>query len=170
MAAALVVVVAIAGFAYYTWQQRQSSLPAGVQTISDVPVGHSTDPQTYAQNPPAGGNHDPVWQNCGYYSAPVRNENAVHALEHGAVWITYQPDLPQDQVTTLRNLANDQSFILVSPMEGIPAPVVASAWGRQLQLDSADDEGLDQFVRSFRLSQDAPEPGASCAGGTSATV
>ena len=170
LAAALVVVVAIAGFAYYTWQQRQSSLPAGVQTFSDVPVGHSTDPQTYAQNPPAGGIHDPVWQNCGYYSAPVRNENAVHALEHGAVWITYQPDLPQDQVTTLRNLANDQSFILVSPMEGIPAPVVASAWGRQLQLDSADDEGLDQFVRSFRLSQDAPEPGASCAGGTSATV
>jgi hypothetical protein len=165
-----VVLIAVVAVAVNAWQQRQASIPDGVQAFGDVPVGHSAEPQTYAQNPPAGGVHDPVWQNCGYYPAPVRNENAVHSLEHGAVWITYQPDLPQEQVATLRSLAQDQSFILVSPMDGIPAPVVASAWGRQLQLNTADDERLQQFVRSFRLSPQAPEPGASCAGGTSETA
>ena len=170
IAAAAVVLVAIVGIVLYTRQQADASIPAGTQSFSGIEPGHSTDPVAYDQNPPVGGVHDPVWQNCGYYAAPIRSENAVHTLEHGAVWITYQPDLPMDQVSTLRELAESQSFILVSPMEGIPAPVVASAWGRQLQLDSADDEGLQQFVRSFRLSPGAPEPGASCSGGTSATL
>jgi hypothetical protein len=161
--------VAIVGGVLYTRQQRDASIPAGLQTFSGITTGHSTEPVTYAENPPVGGVHDPVWQNCGYYAAPVRNENAVHSLEHGAVWITYQPDLPLDQVSTLRDLAESQSFILVSPMEGLPAPVVASAWARQLRLDSANDERLSQFVRSFRLSSDAPEPGASCSGGTAET-
>ncbi len=169
IAAVVLVLVAIVGGVLYTRQQRDTSIPAGVQSFSGITTGHSTEPVTYAENPPVGGVHDPVWQNCGYYPAPVRNENAVHSLEHGAVWITYQPDLLLDQISTLRDLAESQSFILVSPMEGLPAPVVASAWARQLRLDSADDERLSQFVRSFRLSPDAPEPGASCSGGTAET-
>ena len=55
-------------------------------------------------------------------------------------------------------------------MEDIPTPVVASAWGRQIQLDDADDERLDQFIRRFRLGPEALEPGASCAGGNAATL
>ena len=170
IAAVALVLVAVVGIVLYTRQQADASMPDGVQSFSGITAGHSSDPVTYAQNPPVGGVHDPVWQNCGYYAAPIRSENAVHSLEHGAVWITYQPDLPLEQVSTLRELAESQSFILVSPMEGLPAPVVASAWARQLQLDSADDERLAGFVRSFRLSPEAPEPGASCSGGTSATL
>lgn len=166
----LVALVAVVWFAVNTWQQRNPAAPSDVQSFSDLPVGHSAEPQTYGQTPPVGGVHDPVWQNCGFYPAPVRNENAVHSLEHGAVWITYRPDLPEDQIETLRALAQEQSFILVSALEGIPAPVVASAWGKQVQLESADDERLGQFIRSYRLSQDAPEPGAACTGGTTAVV
>lgn len=166
---AIIVVAAIA-FILYQRQQMSASIPAGTQSYSFSGAGHTTEPVTYAQQPPAGGEHHPTWQNCGSYVAPVPNEFAVHSLEHGAVWITYQPDLPQDQVAALRNLAENQSFILVSPMEGIPSPIVASAWGRQIQLDAADDERLDQFIRTFRLSSEAPEPGASCAGGNAGTI
>ena len=140
--------IAVVGFALSIRQQREITTPDGVQTFSGVTAGHSADPVTYSENPPVGGAHDPVWQNCGCYPAPVRNENAVHSLEHGAVWITYQPDLPQDQITTLRNLAGEQSFILISPTAGIPAPSVAAAWGQQLQLESAADERLSEFIRA----------------------
>ena len=170
LAAVAIVVIAIAGIVIVSRRASEASIPAGTQSFSGITASHSPDPVDYTENPPVGGPHDPVWQNCGFYAAPIRSENAVHALEHGAVWITYQPDLPQDQVRTLQNLAMGQSFILISPLEGIPAPVVASSWGRQLQLDSADDERLEQFVRTFRLSPLAPEPGASCSGGTAATV
>ena len=47
--------------------------------------------------PPVGGAHDPEWLECGAYDAPVRDENAVHDLEHGTVWITYDgPARPAD--------------------------------------------------------------------------
>jgi hypothetical protein len=62
----------------------------------------------------------------------------------------------------LRAMARDEPKVLVSPYEGLPAPVIASSWGRQLRLDSAADERLGEFVRRFRVL--APEPNAPCAG------
>ena len=87
-------------------------------------------------------------------------------MEHGAVWITYRPDLPTDQVDRLRQLAHREQYVIVSPYLGLPAPVVASAWARQLRLDSAIDPRLTQFVRAFALGDQAPERGGPCTGGT----
>ena len=89
-------------------------------------------------------------------------------MEHGAVWITYQPNLPADQVDVLRKEAQ-QTYVLVSPYPNLPSPVVASAWGKQLRLDSATDPRLDQFIKAFREGPQTPEPGSPCTGGTSAT-
>jgi hypothetical protein len=86
-------------------------------------------------------------------------------MEHGAVWITFQPDLPTDQVQQLRKLASSEDYVLVSPYPDLPAPVVASAWGRQLRLDSADDPRLQDFLRAYRDGRQAPERGAPCTGG-----
>jgi Protein of unknown function (DUF3105) len=151
-------------------QQSASGAPDGVQTYDVGPAGQHTPTNVdYEQSPPAGGPHDSVWQNCGYYDAPVRDENAVHSIEHGAVWITYSPDLPQDQVADLQNIAQSRSYILVSPYPGLDSPVVASAWGKQVALDGADDPDLESFIKAYRLGPQTPEPGAVCTGGTGAT-
>jgi hypothetical protein len=142
-----------------------ASVPDGVQSFTVTQRNHVDTPVVYAQNPPVGGNHAPVWQNCGFYDMPIASENGVHAMEHGAVWITYRPDLPQGQIDALRRRANSQPYVLSSSYPDIPAPVVASAWGRQLRLDSADDPRLDQFVHTFRLGEQAPERGGPCTGG-----
>ncbi len=126
---------------------------------------HTEGPVLYDPIPPVGGDHAPVWQNCGFYDSPVRNENAVHSLEHGAVWITYSPDLPVDQVEALRALASGHTHVLVSPYPGLPAPVVASAWGVQLMLEGAYDPRLEQFVSAYEQGPQNPEPGAPCSGG-----
>jgi hypothetical protein len=119
----------------------------------------------YPQTPPVGGNHAPIWQNCGFYAQPVADETAVHSMEHGAVWITYKPDLLQSQLESLQQLARGQSYVLVSPRSDLPTSVVASAWGRQLQLESVDDARLKQFVIAFRNGDQAPERGGPCSGG-----
>jgi Protein of unknown function (DUF3105) len=137
-----------------------------VATFNVTSRNHTTSPVSYPQSPPVGGPHNPVWQNCGYYDQPVRNENAVHALEHGAVWITYQANLPSDQVQRLAGIAQGQTYVLVSPYPGLPAPVVASAWGVQEWFHGATDPGLDQFVAKYRQGPQTPEPGAACTGGT----
>ena len=101
----------------------------GVETFEVESAAHTTEPVDYPQDPPAGGPHDPSWQKCAVYDAPVRPENAVHSQEHGAVWITYQPDLPESDREILVALAEDRPYLLISPYPGLEEPVVASAWG-----------------------------------------
>jgi len=128
---------------------------------------HTSDFVSYAQDPPAGGPHHVVWQNCGFYAEPVRNEHAVHSLEHGAVWITYRPGLPGDQVTVVRSLTGGSTtYVLASPYPGLSHPVVLSAWGYQLKLDHVDRERMAQFIAAFAGGTQAPERGSPCHGGT----
>ncbi|MEH3078372.1 MAG: DUF3105 domain-containing protein [Quadrisphaera sp.] len=133
----------------------------------DLGREHVTTDVTYDPLPPVGGNHDAVWQNCGVYTdqAQVADRNAVHSLEHGAVWVTYDPSLPADQVATLREAVSVSDYTLLSPYAGVPSPVVASAWGEQLQLPSADDPRLALFLRKYVQGPQTPEPGAPCSGG-----
>jgi Protein of unknown function (DUF3105) len=161
----VVVVVVVALVA----NRQSNSTTAGygrVATFGGLSRNHTSSAVHYAQTPPVGGDHNPVWQNCGYYPQPVHNENAVHGLEHGAVWITYQPNLSKAQVDVLANMARSQQFVLVSPYPGLPAPVVASGWGVQEWFHSANDAGLTQFVSKYRQGPQTPEPGALCANGT----
>ena len=132
----------------------------GVETFN-VDAGHSEGPVNYPQVPPVGGIHNPVWMPCGYYDRPVPNERAVHSLEHGAIWITYRPDVPAADVETLATLARSRKDVLVSPWpEGLPSPVVVTGWGRQLRLQSAGDARLMEFVR--RYAGLGPEINAPC--------
>ncbi len=115
--------------------------------------------------PLVGGVHSPRWQNCGIYDRPVEVKNAVHSMEHGAVWITYQPELPDDDVTVLRDLVRDQTYLLLTPYPELKSPVVLSAWGIQLEVDSVHDEKVEEFIDTYRLGPQTPEFGASCSGG-----
>ncbi|WP_420627657.1 DUF3105 domain-containing protein [Candidatus Leptofilum sp.] len=115
--------------------------------------------------PPAGGEHYNIWQNCGIYAESIEAGNAVHSMEHGAVWITYQPDLPADDVAKLEDITRSQSFLLLSPYEGQRSPVVVTAWGFQLEADSADDGRIEQFIERYRLGPTTPELGGACVQG-----
>jgi hypothetical protein len=144
---------------------RPVAILDGVLTYTNLSRDHSEAPQTYAQTPPVGGVHSSVWQNCGIYDQPVQNEHAVHSLEHGAVWITYQPDLPQATVDQLRNLVRGHDHVLLSPYPNLPKPVVASAWGLQLPLDDPADPRLSAFISRYESGPQTPEQGATCSGG-----
>jgi hypothetical protein len=138
---------------------------SGVQTFTET-RNHTPSKVSYAQTPPAGGDHNPVWLNCGIYTSPVPNENAVHDLEHGAVWITYQPTLAKADIGTLTKYATGQTYLDLSPYPNLPAPVVVSAWGKQLRLTGASDPRLEAFVKKYKQGPQTPEPGSPCTGGT----
>ncbi len=118
-------------------------------------------PQT--ELPPPGGEHSPVWQNCGVYESPVAIENAVHSMEHGAIWITYRPDLPEADVERLQDLAWGENFLLLSPYTNLASPLVLTAWGVQLELEDARDSRIGAFINEY-IGR-GPEPGASCSNG-----
>ena len=135
-----------------------------VETWEITDRTHTTGDVQYPQNPPAGGPHAPIWLACGVYDDPVRDENAVHDLEHGTVWITHDPDLSADDVERLAAELPDNG--IMSPREGLPSAVVVTVWGAQLQLDGADDERLALFLDEYADGHTAPEFGVTCQGGT----
>ena len=136
---------------------------AGLETFDDLSTEHVDGPVDYPQTPPVGGAHNDRWLACGVYDAPVPAEAAAHSMEHGAVWITYEPDLAASDVEALAGLVDlDEEYVLVSPFDDLPSPVVASSWGVQLQADGADDPRLAAFVRAFAGGDQGGEPGAPC--------
>lgn len=124
----------------------------------------------YPMSPPVGGDHSPFWQNCNgdVYPAPIANEHAVHSLEHGAVWVTYRPDLPADEVEALAARVRNRGYLFMSPYPGLDAPVSLQAWGYQLKVASAGDPQVDQFIQTFRIKASL-EPGAPCTNGVTST-
>ena len=172
--AAILVTIVVAFIGVVILDSRQGASAGPPDGTEEVDVGgagqHTEENVDYETTPPAGGEHNPVWQNCGVYEEPIRNETAVHSLEHGAVWITYRPDLPESQVSQLEELAEGESFMLVSPFEGLDSPIVASAWGNQLQVEGASSEKLEQFKSAFLQGPQTPEPGAACSGGVGEPV
>lgn len=144
--------------------QASSDVP-GVKSFENLSLQHNSGTIDYEQIPPVGGEHNPLWQNAGFYEQQVLEEQAVHTLEHGAVWITYRADLPEDQKEELRRIVESQDCLLASPYPSLPTPIVASAWGKQLRLKSVDDPKLQEFIVAYRKGPQTPEPGAPCTGG-----
>ena len=138
---------------------------------------HVPGPVRYSVTPPVGGDHNAQWMNCGIYDQAVPNERAVHNLEHGAVWITYQPSLPQSEVSALRAFVEKQPMVSparapasrymdLSPYPGLSSPIVISSWGFQLKVTSPGDPRLQRFVDAFRASPaHSPEYGGECTAG-----
>jgi hypothetical protein len=164
-----VAIVAIAAVVVYRmFSERRFT--ASIVTAHYPAAQHVAGAISYRESPPLGGQHNVVWQTCGIYTVPLHNEHAVHALEHGAIWITYRPDLSTTEIQRLQAVATDD-YMLLSPYPGLPAPVVVSAWNNQLRLTGADDPRLARFIRQFKNNPaTTPEFGAACFGGTKATA
>ncbi|NED33355.1 DUF3105 domain-containing protein [Streptomyces sp. SID8499] len=142
--------------------------PDGVRTWQGTLTrNHTTDPVTYPMEPPVGGDHNPVWQNCNgdVYTAPIKNEHAVHALEHGAVWVTYNAKAAKADVAALAEKVRRTPYTLMSPVADQKDPIMLSAWAHQRSVSGAKDPNVDKFLAEFVQGAQTPEPGAACTGG-----
>ncbi len=167
----IVLAVAVIGYAIHQGSKKSTSAtdPNKITGIVHKTFGsgdHKTTVIDYgSDSPPFGGPHSPIWADCTgtVYPNQIANENAVHDLEHGAVWIAYKPGLPADQLNVLTKLVSGQQYMLLTPYAGLKTNVSLQAWGYQLFVDSATDPRVQQFITDLKLNRDnTPEYGASC--------
>lgn len=184
---AVVIFVAIVGYGVYAIQKSGQTFEQKADKISGIVDYRKKDPSIvelanrnhvpgtvkYATSPPNYGNHNPSWQRClgDVYNAPIANENAVHSLEHGAVWITYDPaKLSAAQIQTLASTyVKGQDFTLMSPYPNMPTAISLQAFGFQLRLNSPTDSRIKQFIQDLRVNATL-EPGVACSSGTYVTA
>ncbi|MEV4616535.1 DUF3105 domain-containing protein [Kitasatospora sp. NPDC049258] len=149
-------------------RQDAANVPIeGVQTFDNLARNHVSTKVTYAQTPPVGGDHNPAWLTCmgNVYDKPVQNENAVHSMEHGAVWVTYNAKATPDDIKTLSEKVKVTPYSLMSPYPDEKGTITLNAWGTQLTVDSATDPRVEQFFTKYVQGPQTQEPGASCSNG-----
>lgn len=146
-------------------QPAPVALELGVVVESDSDgTDHVLCDVEYSTSPPTSGAHYPVWQACGFYTEPIRAETAVHSMEHGAIWIAYDPDLPVNEIAAIAALVSSNGHYLAAPYPGLKNPIVLSAWQRQVAVDRISDSVVTEFaeVQLGRVSETAPEAGVTC--------
>ena len=150
------------------YSQPELPAAAAIQGVTYTVEPNHTHVQgnlTYNASPPIGGNHSQYWADCTgtVYPDAIANENAVHMLEHGAVWITYKPGLASDQVATLSKLVSGVDRTAMSPYPGLKTNISLQAWGYQLFVDNASDPRIEQFITALKYNpKTTPESGATC--------
>ncbi|GGV15523.1 DUF3105 domain-containing protein [Streptomyces spectabilis] len=122
---------------------------------------------TYPVTPPVGGNHNQVWMNCNgdVYKNEIPNEHAVHSLEHGSVWVTYNDAAKPADLKKLEAKVKKTPYSLMSPVKKQKEPLLLTAWGHQRAVTGADDPKVNTFFSTFVQGKQTPEPGAACTNG-----
>lgn len=174
--AVAVVVIATAVGGYFIVdsareEEKKEAAPLkGEQTWDDLEQNHVTKDVDYEMTPPAGGDHDPAWQNCNgdVYTEPIRDENAVHSLEHGAVWVTYGDKAADKDVKALTERVQNTPYSLISPYPDQAGTITLTAWGKQLTVEKASDPKVAKFFERYVQGPQTPEQGAACTGGKGA--
>ncbi len=109
-------------------------------------ISPTAEHDPYNSNPPTSGPHaqSVPW---GFYEEEILDENAVHNLEHGGIWITYK-DLDEASVDILRDIAKRNSLsVVVSPRAANDSKVALASWGRLETMDSVDVEAITRFIQ-----------------------
>ncbi len=126
----------LAAFGYGIYVIAKASKPvepdqSKAVTIMDsrnhIPVG-SALPE-YTSNPPTSGPHYGQTARSGFRGDDdLADQNIIHSLEHGDVWISYHPRVSEDIVKQLRKLGG--SKIIVTKREANDTDIAVVSWGR----------------------------------------
>ena len=105
-------------------------------------------PPEYKVNPPVSGSHDPEPAEWGFYEQEVPDTKVIHNLEHGGIWVSYQPGvLSDEEIDQLKKLASEYGQrLIVSPRAKNDSKIAVASWRRLEKLDELDLELIKNFL------------------------
>lgn len=110
----------------------------------------------YNSNPPTSGWHWIQPADWGVYNKPLVDEQAVHNLEHGGIWISYK-NIDIATEASLGKIAKANSgSVIISPRDANDAKIVLASWTRLERLDSYDEAKILGFIKANKNK--SPEP------------
>lgn len=125
--------------------------------ISYEGAAHITEGEkvSYHSNPPTSGNHWPDPLRDGVYDTEKPDEAVVHSMEHGRVWISYRPDIPNEIKEKLRAIAKREARVILTPRAANSADIALAGWNRLDTFDlnpdgSFDENRIKDFIRRYR--------------------
>ncbi len=151
------VVLALGYFSFALFQDEGIQSPdyskeMPYEGANHVPEGTAVSYQT---NPPTSGSHWPNPLKVGIYDKEKPDEAIIHSLEHGRIWISYKPSIPDQTKQTLKEIAQDHSLVILAPREKNETDVALAAWQRLDAFNLAADgtvekERVISFIKRYR--------------------
>lgn len=152
----LVVFVVVLGLGFWLYKTSQpktaKDLPG--QTFESQGQEHidqgSTEHPAYSSNPPTSGSHWPQPAEWGVYKIRQPDEQLIHNLEHGGIWISYNPEKVDTQtISKLEDFSNRYKLIVVEPRETNDSAIVLAAWMHLQNLDSYNETVILKFIEAY---------------------
>lgn len=139
-------------------QSQETKEPLGEEfaIIGRDHVAEGTSITDYNSNPPTSGPHWPRPAEWGFYDEQLADEQLVHNLEHGGIWISYKSKDALIQ-EPLRALAQDYpNAVIVTYRPENDALIAVASWGRLMKLNQYDENLIKKFIQAN--VNNAPEP------------
>ena len=135
-----------------------------VESRTHIPTG--TKVTNYNSNPPNSGDHWGAPAKNGIYDNALPDEELVHNLEHGYIWISYRPaaqasesspsadlkpGISVEDKKSLEELVNKDDWKMVlAPRDTNDSVIALASWGRVLKMDSLNLDKVKGFIRVYR--------------------
>ena len=114
----------------------------------------------HQSNPPTSGQHWPFPLRSKIYDTEKPDEAVIHSMEHGRVWVSYKPSIPEDTKKALEAFIKTQGQIVLTPRSANDTDIALAAWNRLDTFDLNPDGTFDENrIRSFiqRYRNKGPE-------------
>lgn len=133
---------------------RQLTIKKPGQKITELSREHialSASHPPYNSNPPTSGQHYGQPAAWGVYDRELPDEQLVHNLEHGGVWISYRTGIAEDTIKKLEALVNGyKSKVILTPRLKNDSNIAVAAWGRLLKLDVFNEKQIQEFIKAYK--------------------
>ena len=134
------------------------------QSRDHIAIGQSHP--AYNSNPPTSGWHYENPAEKGIYKKELPDEQFIHDLEHGYIWISYRPDASSEIIKQLENFYGFGKKIVVAPRKENDKLIAIIAWNWLDKFDPASGDSLNDaelkrigdFIDAY-INQ-GPEPNA----------
>lgn len=114
-------------------------------------IAQGTAGSGYNSNPPTSGPHWGAPATNGIHDEQLADEQTIHNLEHGHIWITYKPDISDEDRQKLAEIAKSDDWkVLISKRETNSNPIILVAWGRLLRLNEFNEAKIKDFIKTYR--------------------
>lgn len=143
----------------FTVEERNSEIaPVGEEfsNLGQTHINSGEEHGSYNSNPPTSGGHLAQPAKWGVYQNELPDEQLIHNLEHGGIWISYK-DIDQETKAKLETIGKaNPGSVIVTPRAANDAPIALAAWTRLEKLQTYDETKILEFIRANKNK--SPEP------------
>jgi hypothetical protein len=149
----LVIIVGLTWF-FFLRTQRPTEIAGHELDLFSESQGsppHVDTPVAYPMTPPVSGQHAPTPMGCGTHAEQPPNETMVHALEHGAIGLLFDPErAAEEDIRELEAIvADSDSHVFSAPYSGMETTFSIISWGEMMRLDELDAPAIDEYIDTF---------------------